>query len=698
MNLFWQITVIEFLLNVAVFAGAIIFYGPISILAARLSGGRESAQRAASGVLFGMATAATLLLPVHLEGGAAIGCSTILLALVGPLDGALAILGGLAFSVAVELLPWVPKEQTSQGAITSLLVAAAMGFLFHCVLRYRSGRRNQQLRYMHLPLVGMLSASGGLVVLGLSEGAHAAVLSILPAMASNILSAVIVGTLLLHEKDRSETERQLRESETRLAGQAKELAAARDAAEGTNRAKSVFLANMSHELRTPLNAILGYAQLLKRDRNLTKWQWEASNTIQQSGEHLLMLITDILDLSKIEAGKIELHLSPVDLTSFLHGIANIIRIKAKEKGLHFGCDFAPDVPAYVQTDQKHLRQVLLNLLSNAVKFTDHGCVNLRVKVLSQSHGEASLHFEVRDSGTGIAGNQLERIFLPFEQVGDEQHRAGGTGLGLGISQQLVRLMGGEIRVESGLGQGSCFAFNLPARLIDSAQTVSPTSGQVTGHQGPRKKILVVDDIEANRAVLTETLSGLGFEISQATNGLEAVTFAEAAPPDLVLMDIRMPVMDGLEAMRRMQGIPDLCKIPIIAVSAGVSQSNQADSITAGAKAFLTKPIENAHLLQAVGRLLDVTWIHEAPPQTSSGTSDHGEQFVVPEPVQMESLRELAKTGNMRAIREKVDQFAALDARYRPFADRISVLALGYQSKAVLRLVEKHATPKQVTQS
>jgi len=469
---------------------------------------------------------------------------------------------------------------------------------------------------------------------------------------------------------------------------------ARDAAERTNRAKSLFLANMSHELRTPLNAILGYAQLLKRDRNLTKWQWDASNTIQQSGEHLLTLITDILDLAKIEAGKIGIQLGPVDINGFLHGICNIIRIKTEEKVLAFGCDIAPDVPAYVQTDHKHLRQVLLNLLSNAVKFTDMGRVDLRVKLLSQSQGEAHLRFEVCDTGTGIAGDQLEVIFQPFEQVGDARHRAGGTGLGLGISQQLVRLMGGEIHVESTLGQGSCFSFDMTAMLVDSTFAASPMSGDVTGYSGPRKRILVVDDTEANRTVLTDTLNSLGFEISQAINGSEALTLAQATLPDLVLMDIRMPVMGGVEAMRRMQHIPDLRGIPIIAVSAGVSQSDQADSMTAGAKAFLTKPIESTSMLFEIGKLLDLTWVF-APSQQMSSTINNFEQFVVPEQAEMESLRELAKAGNMRAIREKADQLAILDARYSPFADKIRVLALGYQSKAVLRLVEKHATPKQV---
>jgi signal transduction histidine kinase/FixJ family two-component response regulator len=697
MNPFWQITTIEFLLNVAVFAGAIIFYGPIRIVAMRLSAGRENAERSASGVLFGVATAVALSLPVHLEGGAAVGPRTILLALAGPLDGSLAILVGLLLSVAIELLPWVAKDQSNQLAVISLLVSAVVGVLFRWALTHFPALRNKQLQYIHLPVLGMLSAAGGLSVLALSQGAQAVESSIIPAMASNIFGTVILGTLLLHEKSRSEAERELRESEVRLAGQAKELAVARDSAEGASRAKSMFLANMSHELRTPLNAILGYAQLLKRDRNITKWQAEAYSTIQQSGEHLLTLIVDILDISKIEAGKLELHLSPVDMTGFLHGIASIIRIKAEEKALDFGCDIASDVPAFVQADQKHLRQVLLNLLSNAVKFTDHGRVDLQVKVLSQSSEEVRLRFEVRDSGTGIADDQLEKVFRPFEQVGDEQHRSGGTGLGLSISRQLVRLMGNEIRVESTAGKGSCFWFEMPALLVGSEQAVSPMGGQVTGYRGPRKRVLVVDDIDANRAVLAETLGSLGFEVSQAVNGLEAVTLAHAAPPDLILMDTRMPVMDGLAATRRIQEIPDLRLIPVIAVSAGVTQDERVGCMAAGAKAFLTKPIENTYLFQEIGRLLNLTWIRENLQQTTSPVGDGVERFAVPAPLEMESLRELVKAGNMRAIREKADQLAAFDAQYRPFANRITELALGYQSKALLRLMEKHKAQNQVEQ-
>ena len=250
MNLFWQITLIELLLNVAVFAGAIIFYGPVNMLAQRFGGGRNSIEGTASGLLFGLATAAALILPIHLEGGAAVGCATILLALAGPLDGFVAVLGGVVSAVAIEMLPWVTKDQTSQALIIELLVSAAVSLAFLGALRYFPGHRNARLQYLHLPLLGILSAAGGLCVLGFSQGKASVLSSTFPALASNICATVVLGTLLLHEKRRSATEAELRESEAILATQARELALASDTAERANRAKSTFLANMSHEWRT----------------------------------------------------------------------------------------------------------------------------------------------------------------------------------------------------------------------------------------------------------------------------------------------------------------------------------------------------------------------------------------------------------------------------------------------------------------
>ncbi|MGH8807185.1 MAG: ATP-binding protein [Noviherbaspirillum sp.] len=273
---------------------------------------------------------------------------------------------------------------------------------------------------------------------------------------------------------RTRAERELQQHREHLEELVKQRTAqltdAKERAEVANQAKTTFLASMSHELRTPLNAVLGYTQILKRDTNLEARQIASLDTIQQSGEHLLTLITDLLDLSKIEAGKFELYESAVDLRAFLQVIVDIIRVKAEQKGLGFIFEATSDLPQFVRVDEQRLRQVLLNLLGNAVKFTDHGEVSLRVRHTQQDGGRILLSFEVGDTGIGMRPEQFERIFQPFEQVGDVRRRFGGTGLGLSISRQLVRLMGSDIHVASSPGRGSLFSFALPMRIADPAAT------------------------------------------------------------------------------------------------------------------------------------------------------------------------------------------------------------------------------------
>lgn len=465
-----------------------------------------------------------------------------------------------------------------------------------------------------------------------------------------------------------------------------QLALAKRKAEESDRLKSAFLTTMSHELRTPLNAILGYAQVLARHPGLDERQADGLNTIRQSGEYLLTLINDILDLSKIEAGRLELNQAPVNLPLFLQGVAGIIAVRAEQKGLGFSFTAPPDLPGAVLADERRLRQVLLNLLGNAVKFTERGEVGLRVQILSADDGQARLRFEISDTGIGIGADQLESIFQPFEQLGAVQQRAGGTGLGLAISRQLVRLMASDIDVDSQPGAGSRFCFDLAVTVTGDTRAVQPPAPPViTGYQGRRRKLLIVDDVPVSRRVLADFLASLDFEIGEAANGREAVAQVEAERPDLILMDVTMPEMDGPEATRRIRQIAGCESLPVFAVSASVFDKDAEHHIAAGANAFVAKPIDYDMLLALIGRHLGLSWV-EAPPSTGNGG-----RLLAPPPEEMEVLRQLALAGNMRDIRQRSAHLRRIDARYAPFADRLYELARRYQSQAVLALVNQYLT-------
>jgi signal transduction histidine kinase/ActR/RegA family two-component response regulator len=395
----------------------------------------------------------------------------------------------------------------------------------------------------------------------------------------------------------------LHQRETELAHTVEHLAIMRDQANEASRAKSEFLANMSHELRTPLNAILGYAQILQWEASMGNKQLAGLATIEKSGQHLLTLIDDILDLSKIEAGKRELQLAPLALGPFLRGIVDIIQVRTEQKHLVFVYE-SNELPASVDADEKQLRQVLLNLLGNATKFTDQGEVSLRVKLLSGADQVARLRFEVRDSGIGIGEADMKTLFQPFRQVGDIERRRGGTGLGLAISRQLVRLMGSDIEVTSTPGQGSVFAFELRLPLAE-AQASLPADRIALGYDGERKKVLVVDDVAENRALLIDMLRPLGFLTFEAHNGREGVERAQALLPDLILMDNVMPVMNGLEATRLLRATPALKDVPVLAISASASQADREMAVDAGATDFVSKPFRAAQLLALFERHLGI---------------------------------------------------------------------------------------------
>jgi signal transduction histidine kinase/ActR/RegA family two-component response regulator len=376
----------------------------------------------------------------------------------------------------------------------------------------------------------------------------------------------------------------------------------RRVSEPNDRAKTEFLTTMSHELRTPLNAILGYAQCLDMDSGLNERQRRSVKAIHASGEHLLSLIVDILDLSQIEADRLELVPAPVALQPFLRSVAEIMRGKADEGGLILALNAACDLPDVVVIDERRLRQVLLNLLGNAVKFTDRGAVSLSASVEAREHDHSLVRIEVCDTGVGMRPEELATIFEPFKQVGDVRRREAGTGLGLTITRALIAAMGSDIRVTSELGRGTQFSFVLRMKHGEPRQPSGSTQSS-PGYEGHRRRVLVIDDVAHSRSLFADFLSSIGFECRVAENGLQGIEEVNKFLPDLVLMDTVMPVMSGLEATQRLRADPACAHLPIIAVSANATREHELDCLEAGANVCLSKPVRLDELASAIQQLL-----------------------------------------------------------------------------------------------
>lgn len=441
------------------------------------------------------------------------------------------------------------------------------------------------------------------------------------------------------------------------------LQEAKEAAESANQAKTRYVTGMTHELRTPLNSMLGYVQILLKDNTLPLHRRDMLAVIQRSGDHMISLVDGLLDLARIEAGKLRLEPGELAFPEFLEQVIKMVNPEADAKGLDLRLEMEGRLPATVNADAKRLRQILINLLANAIKFTDCGRVTLRV-----TFAREIAYFSVDDTGVGIAAPDLERIFLPFERAASGRTRS-GAGLGLTITYLLTELMGGEITVKSEPGVGSSFNVRLYLREI-TTPTKIPTPGQeVMGYHGRRRCILVVDDQAVQRHLLSGLLMPLGFEVREAASAEECLASLDDAHVDAVLMDVEMPGMNGWETCRRLREAGHET-LPVIMVSANLFAKVDELTYWAGCQGFIDKPVMETELLALLGRVLTLRWQYRVPSPASKLRKAPTDDAFKPPPHELSALRDLAEIGHVMAIRRKLDEMDRIDPRYAAFTTRL----------------------------